>query len=388
LCIDNVRAYPDLPTSARASHDVGRGSVRDPGLVQSGADRVKKVVALMTVYGKRLSAWAAGIITTAVLVAPGYAQDKKVRFILDWAFQGQQAPFTVPADDGTFKKYKLDVTVDRGFGSGDTVAKVASGAYDIGLADLYSVVRFNGANPDHQLLAVMMVNDKSALAVETKAAGPIKTPQDLNGRSIAAPVGDASRQLFPLFADINKIDQNSIKWINVSPELRETMLLRGEADAITGHLTTVMMNMRAINIPESDILPMPYANYGVELYGHVLLVKPDYAEKNPEVIQNFIRGVMHGMKVMMNDPDTAIGSLKKRDPLINGEVEKARIKMSLDYMFITPNVLQNGMSNVDMARLGRTLQAVTKPFELKATPIAAQIYTDKYLPPRVELKLN
>ena len=57
-------------------------------------------------------------------------------------------------------------------------------------------------------------------------------------------------------------------------------------------------------------------------------------------------------------------------------------------MFITPNVLQNGMSNVDMARLGRTLQAVTKPFELKATPIAAQIYTDKYLPPRVELKLN
>jgi ABC-type taurine transport system substrate-binding protein len=149
----------------------------------------------MTAYGKRLSAWAAGIITTAVLVAPGYAQDKKVRFILDWAFQGQQAPFTVAADDGTFKKYKLDVTVDRGFGSGDTVAKVASGAYDMGLADLYSVVRFNGANPDHQLLAVMMVHDKSALAVETKAAGPIKTPQDLNGRSIAAPVGDASRQL-------------------------------------------------------------------------------------------------------------------------------------------------------------------------------------------------
>jgi len=97
---------------------------------------------------------------------------------------------------------------------------------------------------------------------------------------------------------------------------------------------------------------------------------------------------MHGMKVMMNDPDTAIASLTKRDPLINGEVEKARIKMSLDYMFITLNVLQNGMSNVDMARLARTLQAVAKPFELKAAPIATQVYTDKYLPPRSELKLN
>jgi NitT/TauT family transport system substrate-binding protein len=328
------------------------------------------------------------MVASAVLVAPGYAQDKKVRFILDWAFQGQQTPFTVPVDDGTFKKYKLDVTVDRGFGSGDTVTKVASGAYDIGLADLYSVVRFNGANPDHQLLAVMMVHDKSALAVETKADGSIKTPQDLNGKTIAAPVGDASRQLFPLFADINKIDQKSIKWVNVSPELRETMLLRGEAHAITGHITTVMMNMRAINVSESAIRLMPFANYGVELYGHVIFVKPDYAEKNPEVIRNFIRGFMHGMKVMMNEPDKAITSLKMRDPLINGDVEKARIKMSLDYMFITPDVLKNGMSNVDMARLDRTLQAVAKPFELKVTPTAAQVYTDKYLPPRDELKLN
>src|SRR5262249_33875029 len=97
----------------------------------------------MSKYRKRLSTWAAGVLASAILVAPGYAQDKKVRFILDWSFQGQQAPFTVAADDGAFKKHKLDVTVDRGFGSGDTVTKIASGAYDIGLADLYSMVRFN-----------------------------------------------------------------------------------------------------------------------------------------------------------------------------------------------------------------------------------------------------
>jgi len=46
------------------------------------------------------------------------------------------------------------------------------------------------------------------------------------------------------------------------------------------------------------------------------------------------------------------------------------------------------MSNVDMARLGRTLQAVAKPFELKTVPTATQVYADKYLPPRSELKLN
>jgi NitT/TauT family transport system substrate-binding protein len=238
---------------------------------------------IMGAYRRQFLTCSVFLAAIAAFGAPSLAQEtKKVRFILDWAFQGHQAPFYLPVDDGTFQKYKLDVTVDRGIGSGDTVAKVASGAYDIGLADLYSMVRFNGANPDHQLIGVMMVHDKSALSLATKAAGPIKNPKDLNSKTLAAPVGDASRQLFPLFADINGIDQNSLKWINVSPELREPMLLRGDADAITGHITTVMLNMRALKIADSDIRLMSFANYGVGLYGHLLAVKPDYAEKNPE----------------------------------------------------------------------------------------------------------
>src|SRR5213083_3045824 len=141
----------------------------------------------------------------------------------------------------------------------------------------------------------MLVHDKSALAVETKASGDIKTPKDLNGKTMAAPMGDVSRQLFPLFAEISGIDQNSIKWVNVSPELRETMLIRGDAQAITGHITTVMMNMRGINVPASDIRVMAYADYGVGLYGHALVVKPEYAEKNGETIRKFIAASMQGL---------------------------------------------------------------------------------------------
>jgi NitT/TauT family transport system substrate-binding protein len=335
-----------------------------------------------------LLACATIFFVASALATSASAADTRIRFILDWAFQGQQALFTMPVDDGTFKKLNLDVTVDRGVGSGDTVAKVASGAYDVGLADLYSMVRFNGQNPDNQLIAVMFVHDKSALAVETKASSPIKNPKDLDGKRLASPLGDASRQLFPLFAAVNKIDESSLKWINVTPALREPMLIKGEADAITGHITTVVMNMRAVGVPEKDIRIMAYADYGVDLYGHVLVAKPDFAEKNPEAIRNFIRGTVHGLKAMMKDPDGAIASIKKRDPLIDSEIEKARLKMSLDYMFISPNVMKNGVSNVDMDRLERTLKQVQKPFELKTVPTASQVYVSKYLPPRDELRID
>ncbi|MCX7309591.1 MAG: ABC transporter substrate-binding protein [Afipia sp.] len=166
------------------------------------------------------------------------------------------------------------------------------------------------------------------------------------------------------------------------------MLIRNEAQAIVGHITTVMMNIRALNIPDSEILVMPFANYGVELYGHVLAVNPAFAEKNPEAIKNFIRATAHGINAMIKNPDAAVASIKKRDPLINEAIEKDRIKMSLDYMFMSPNVEKNGFSNVDMARLDRTLKQAAKAFDIVTPPTAAETYTDKYLPARSELMLT
>jgi NitT/TauT family transport system substrate-binding protein len=328
------------------------------------------------------SAFSIGLLTATVARA-----ETGIRFIIDWSFQGQHAMFTMPVDDGTYAKLGLNVKVDRGAGSGDTVAKVASGAYDMGLADIYSMVRFNNQNPDHKLIAVMMVDDKSALAVEVKASGPIKSPQDLNGKTLAAPVGDATRQLFPLFAAANKIDENSIKWINVSPELREPLLVRGEADAITGHLTTVMLNFANIGMKASDIRTMPYIDFGVNLLGHAVVVKPEFAEKNPDVIRNFIRGSAHGFNAMVKDPDAAVASIKKQDPLINPELEKSRIEMSLSYRMITDNVLKNGISNVEASRLESSLKEVAGPFGINPVPAASDVYTDRYLPPPSEMKL-
>lgn len=339
----------------------------------------------MSIKHRPLTA-AVSALAMVLMVGSGYAQNTKIRFVLDWKFEGQQSQFTVPFEDGTFKKYGLDVQMDRGAGSGDTVTKVGSGAYDMGYADLYAMVRFNANNPDHRLIAVAINQDTSAIGIATLANSGIKKPQDLTGRKVASPP-DAGKQLFPLFAKMNNIDSDAIKWSNVASDLRDTLLVRGQADAVTGNVTTTIMNARAMGVPEGGVHTFIYANYGVPLYGSAIITTEEFAKAHPEAVRNFIRGLAHGLNVMIKDPAAALATVKKHDPLLDDKIEMARLKISLQYMLITDHVLKHGLSQVDMARLQKTLDDAAPAFGIKSPPKASEVYTDKYLPPAADLKI-
>ena len=87
------------------------------------------------------------------------AQETPIKFQLDWRFEGPSAFFLLPAAQGLFKAEKLNVTIDAGNGSGNAVNRVASGAYDMGFADLAALMEFHANNPTapNKPVAVMMV---------------------------------------------------------------------------------------------------------------------------------------------------------------------------------------------------------------------------------------
>ena len=70
-----------------------------------------------------------------------------IKFQLDWRFEGPSALFLHPAAKGYFKQAGLDVSIDAGNGSGGTVTRVASGAYDMDFADLAALMEFHAKAP-------------------------------------------------------------------------------------------------------------------------------------------------------------------------------------------------------------------------------------------------
>ena len=186
------------------------------------------------------------------------AQTTPIKFQLDWRFEGPSALFLVPAAKGYFKDAKLDVTVDAGNGSGGAVTRVASGSYDLGFADLAALMEFHANNPDapNKPVAVMMVYNNTPASVMALKKSGIKTPGDLAGKKMGAPVFDAGRRAFPIFAKANEI--GNVTWTAMDPPLRETMLVRGDVDAITGFTFTSLLNIEARGVKAEDVVVLQY----------------------------------------------------------------------------------------------------------------------------------
>src|SRR6186713_2170977 len=242
------------------------------------------------------SALALGLTAGAQAVTP-------IKFQLDWRFEGPAALFLASAAKGYYKAAGLDVTIDAGNGSGGTVTRVASGSYDMGFADLAALMEFHANNPDapNKPVAVMMVYNNTPASVMALKKSGITKPADLSGKKLGAPVFDAGRRGFPIFAKANGIQ--GVSWTSMDPPLRETMLVRGDIDAITGFSFTSLLNLEARGVKAEDVVVLPYPSHGVKLYGNVVIATPKIIKENPEAVKAFLKAFAKGAKEVMANPD-------------------------------------------------------------------------------------
>lgn len=330
---------------------------------------------------------ATAILAAAFAFVSAQAQTTALKFQLDWRFEGPAALFLVPAAKGYFKDAKLNVSIDAGNGSGGTVTRVASGSYDIGFADLAALMEFHANNPDaaNKPVAVMMVYNNTPASVMALKKSGIKTPADLNGKKLGAPVFDAGRRAFPIFQKANGIA--GVQWTAMDPPLRETMLARGEVDAITGFTFTSLLNLEARGVKADDVVVLPYADNGVKLYGNVIIVSPKLIKENPAAIKAFLQAFTMGVKDVIADPDAAIESVKARDGIINVALEQRRLKLAIDTVINSPDARTEGFGQVKGPRLSLMASQVSDAFNTKTRVNPDAVWNGSYLPSAAELNI-
>lgn len=308
----------------------------------------------------------------------------KIKFILNWKYEGPHGYFFIAQDKGWFKEQGIEVTFDQGAGSAAAVIRIAGGAYDAGFGDLNSLIQFKAENPNNDMKAVQMHFYRPPFVIVSLKEKNITKPKDLEGKKVGVYAIDATFKLFPGFADITGIDKSKIEWQYIDPKLREQLLVRGQLDAITAYYLTAKFGFKAMGFDPDKANYMFFSDHGMDLYSNAIIFSGEILEKHPDAVKGFLHALNRGFMYMLEHPQESVEAVRKREPLLKYDLEREKWDETLEWMILHPELKDIGFGAVLPDRLKRSIDTVAKSFGLARTPAAADIFDDRFLPAKAE----
>ncbi|GGC79544.1 ABC transporter substrate-binding protein [Chelatococcus reniformis] len=331
---------------------------------------------------------AAIVIAGGLLATAARADEVKIKFTLGWKTQGSDAAFFYAKDKGYFKDEGLDVVIDQGEGSGATVTRIMSGAYDAGFGDVNAIIQNASAKPDEAPVMVYMMWNRPPFAVVSKTASGIAGPKDLEGRTLGGAQGTPTTRLLTVFARTNGLDMEKIKLSNMAPNLQEPMLIKGDIDAalvfnITSYFNLVLNRQD----PDKDFKWLTFGDYGLDLYSNGVMVSRKLLASNPKAVAGLVRAINKATIAIAKDQNAGMAAVVNFDNLVNEPVEKRRLQYSFDKLIISPEMKEIGIGDVKDDRMARAIGIVVEGYQLARAPKPEEIFSRQFLPPRTERDL-
>jgi NitT/TauT family transport system substrate-binding protein len=311
-----------------------------------------------------------------------------VKFSLDFRIYGATAVEFLGAENGIYKDLNLDMAISGSPGSGETVNRVASGTHDFGVADASTLVAFAGANPKDAPKLVMTIYDDFPACVLSLKPKSVTSLEDLKHIKLGTGTSDGGSKLLPALLKLNKIDPKSINQVTLDVKLRDTMLLKGEVDAVIGFDYTSIFNLMGNGVKMEDINLLYYTSYGFDFWGNSLIASRAMIEKNPDLVKRVVAATARVWIEGAKQRAEAISAVMKRDPLLDPTIERARLDFVYDKHILTPRVLKGGLGQMDTERMVKGLALLKDGFEMTNTPTMDDIYDGRFLPPAKDLMFS
>ena len=291
---------------------------------------------------------------------------ESVSLLLNWTPTADHSPFYYAKQQGWYDKAGLDVTIEVGKGSGVSAQRVGVGSSTFGIADLPTmmVARSKGADD----VALMSIYANTGQTFYWLKSDGIKGVGDFANHKIGNPPGDAARVMWPAFAKAAGIDGNAVAFVNISPQAKLPALKSHAVDIITDFYNEHDLKVQAFG---ADLGFLRWPDIGLNPYGNSLIVNGAYLEKNPKLVDAFVKITQKAFAACVADVSPCLDALLAATSGLDKPTQLnqwERIKSMMDDSFTTTKAL----GWIDGARMQKdydlvqTYLGMEKPFPVSS----------------------
>lgn len=316
-------------------------------------------------------------VAMAAASAAAWSQEK-VRFQTDWIPSGEHAMYYGAWVKGIWAQEGLDITITRGYGSGDTATKVGAGAADFGVADAGAVLTARArANLPVKTIAVLYSHSPHALFV-LKSSG-ITNFKGLEGKKIGITPGNAHRLYFPKVAERSGTDPSKIVWVNMDGAAMAAQLIAKNIDAAPFFAMHHYYQNKAAKRAGEEILALPFVEAGFAIFSASLITADKTIAEKPELVRKFLRAAHRAFEWARDNPQEACKLHVQKVPEVEFDDCMGSLRATLTYVY-NDHQKKFGWGASSPERLNATWNHVAEAQELDKKWNPAQAFDTRFLP--------
>ncbi len=296
-----------------------------------------------------------------------------VSFRLNWYLGGLHVPFYYGKERGIYAAEGIDLTINEGRGSANTVQVVAAGSDTFGLADSSSVILTAAKGAD--IRSVMSLLNSTGFSVVSLAEAGIKTPKDLEGKSMAVTAGDPLGQLFQALAAVNKVDTSKITLIQVDPAAKVVTVLEKRADALLGGADDQYFLIKAKGMQPAALR---FSEWGANIVGMTIMTRTELVKSNPDLVRRFVRATAKSWEEAKKNPGAAVDAAMKAKPDLNRQSTLEQLMVDIELLDSKNSKGRIGWGA--QADWDQTLMLLKQYRELKTDLTWTSFHTNEFVP--------
>jgi NitT/TauT family transport system substrate-binding protein len=313
----------------------------------------------------------------SMIPAPGIAQERDLKFTLDFIPLGRHAPWYVALAKGYYKDEGLNVTIASARGTADSIRNLDSGTADVGFIDIPSLVAAGADNSSIRMVAVnYQLPPYSVFSINPGAN--ITRPQDMVGKEFSAGNASLIPRIHQAFMKQNGLDPSTLKIVNLDPGSLVAALAARRIQSIGLFAMSETAIKRAVQ--DGEVKHMLLADHGLDIYANGIGVRDDFLQKSPDAVRRFVRASLRGWKEALANPEEAAQLQAQMVKTLNPTIIVEELQV-VRRLAVGPDTQKNGLGWIDRAKLKRSVDFVNANIEVAGRRFSADdIYREGYLP--------